>query len=253
MNNRVVQFAFGVLILFLAWAALSSLSVAAPRIAFSLIVGWLGFLARVIPAMQVNWSGIGMAVGCSVLIVVGLHSLAVWIFAHVTRTVKQASASSWRWSWSLSLYLGLWLVFMAIMGAVGVVHQVGWLVRSKEPLMVQTTWRGIERIDLPRFAMELQTAAVIHGWKADSLRKDFAAISTYTRRPVLEDYHMVPLVGERGEVTAAVVFPRDAEALATTGFVVVTPDKDTDFYPAEALRSFLANKGTSLDSLRKTR
>lgn len=193
-----------------------------------------------------------MAVACSALIVVGLHSLAVWIFGHVTRTLRQTSASNWRWSWSVSLYLGLWLVFMAIMGAVGVAHQVGWLVRSREPLLVQTTWRGIERVDLPRFASELQTAAVIHGWKADALRRDFAAYSTYTRRPVLEDYQMVPLLGERGKVTAAAVLPRDPEALAAYGFVVATPDRDIfEFYPAEALRSFLADKGASLDSQRK--
>ncbi len=254
MKNKAVRIAVWLLILFLAWMALNSWSLAAPRIAFSLIVGWLGFLARVIPAMEVNWSGIGMALVCSVLIVAGLHSLAVWIFGHVTRTLKQTPASNWRWSWSVSLYLGLWLVFMAIMGAVGVAHQVGWLVRAKEPLMVQRKFRGAERIDLQQFALELYTAADANGWKADFIRKDFAALSSrFTRRPALEDYHMLPLGGEQGEVTSVVVFPRDPAAFTATGFVQVSRQSQADFHPALALRSLLMTGRASLPSSLKVR
>lgn len=208
MKNKVVRIAVWLLIFFLAWMALSSWSLAAPRIAFRLVVGWMGFLARVIPAMEVNWSGIGMAVACSVLIVAGLHSLAVWIFGHVTRTLKQMPASNWRWSWSVALYLGLWLVFMAIMGAVGVAHQVGWLVRSKEPLMVQREYRGAARIDLQEFGRDLAEALDSSRWKADSVREAIMNLTSWvTRHAAVEDYHFVPLGSEQGKVTAVAIVP----------------------------------------------
>lgn len=254
MKNKAVRIVVWLFIAFLAWMALNSWSLAAPRIAFRLIVGWASFLVRVGSAMTMSWSGIGMALACSLLIVAGMHSLSKWLYAHAAGRFGSTLPVGWRWSWTFSLYLGIWLIFMAIMGAVGVAHQVGWLVRSKEPLMVQRKFRGAERVDLRQFALELHTAGEAHGWKADSMRKGFATLSSeFTRRPAIEDYHMLLFGGEQGGVTSVVVFPRDPTAFTTVGFVRVSRHSDIDFHPAEALRQFLANSVAAMDSTENSR
>lgn len=244
MKNTVVRVTLGVLIFFLCWMALASWSLAAPRIAFSLLIGWVAFLFRVVSAMTVSWSGIGMVVVCSLLIVAGMHSLSTWLYAHAAGRAGKALPEQWRWSWTISLYLGVWLIFMAIMGAVGVAHQVGWLMRSKEPLMLQQSYRGSTLYDLQNLGRELTFAA--GSWKADTIRYAILGLTSRNKRnPAVEDYHFVPLEGERGEVSAVAIFPRDPVLLANVGFVLVRRDQGVDPYHAEALRPLLLSRGIS--------
>lgn len=244
MKNTVVRITLGVMIFFLCWMALNSWSLAAPRIALSLIIGWLAFVFRVFSAMTVSWSGIGMVVACSLLIVAGMHSLSTWLYAHAAGRTGNALPAKWRWSWTISLYLGVWLIFMAIMGAVGVAHQVGWLMRSQKPLMVQRQFRGMSLNDMQNLGNELHFAT--DTWKADSIRNATLSLSSrYKRNPALEDYHFVPLEGERGDVSAVAIFPRDPVLFANVGFVLVRRGQGVDLHNAEALRPLLLSRRIS--------
>src|SRR4026207_2210934 len=133
MKLSPVRIALGVLfgVLFLGLILPELLS--AGSLFVSVFFGWFSFLQRVWPNVTVNWNGIGMVLLCSVLIIAGLHSLSGWLFTSVTTKANTCPGLRWRWSWTLALYAGVWMLFAAIMGAVGVAHQVGWLFRFGEP------------------------------------------------------------------------------------------------------------------------
>jgi hypothetical protein len=96
------------------------------EMALALFFGWIGFLARVLPELSVNWSVAAIA-----LTAVGLFSLGVhW----VGRTSYRNPAIGWRWRWSLSVVLLVFVLFAAGIGLVGIVHQTGWLLAATEPL-----------------------------------------------------------------------------------------------------------------------
>ena len=242
MKNIVVRIAVWLLILFLAWMALVSWSYTAPRIVPSLVIGWWGFLERVLPAMAVSWSGIGMAVGCSLLIIVGMHSLSGWLFAHASRILKEDSQRTWRWTWTIALYLGVWLVFFAIMGAVGVIHQVGWLVRSKEPLMVSQEFRGSLFEQLKRHENELLVAADESNWNLEESRRAFLQMTEWRagRPGTVEDFHIVLLPGTNAQMVAGIIFHRDSGTRNRVGFVLVTPPAESEFLAIAKLPAVLA-------------
>ncbi len=242
MKNIVVRIAVWLLILFLAWMALASLSFASIRIVAKLVTGWWGFLERVLPAMTVSWSGIGMAVGCSLLIIVGMHSLSGWLFAHASRILKEDSQRTWRWTWTIALYLGVWLVFFAIMGAVGVIHQVGWLVRSKEPVMVRQEFWGFLRGQLHNCGHDLLAAADDTNWNLEDARRAFLQIAEWraSRPGTVEDFHIVLFPGTNAQMVAGIIFHRDLAARARTGFVLVTPTTESEFLPFAELPAVLA-------------
>ena len=120
---------------------------------FILFTGWFSFLARVLPQVTMNWSGIGMAVVCSALVIGWMHWLCQWFYAHWVRHGSPDGDVRWRWTWTASLYGGVWLLFLAAIGVTGVVHQVGWLAATKEPLYVRSMQRWIRVGDLKATAM----------------------------------------------------------------------------------------------------
>ena len=61
----------------------------------ALIFGWINFLKRTVPEISWNWDLIGMALFCSVLIVVLGHRFTSW----VTSTITSKRELGWRWPW----------------------------------------------------------------------------------------------------------------------------------------------------------
>jgi prepilin-type N-terminal cleavage/methylation domain-containing protein len=100
---------------------------------FALLAGWVTFPIRVVPQIRADLWSVGTFVVCLVGLVVGSQLF----LGRLSREVQQArgvgSVRPWPLSWTLTLVALVVMMFVAGVSAVGVGHQVGWLVSSPEP------------------------------------------------------------------------------------------------------------------------
>ena len=219
------------------------LPVVSPRI--SLVVwhlpqGWIGFLKRVVPHLKVNWSGLGMGMVCSVLIVAGIHYMMSWLYGFHSSGAAKNWSNLWRPSWSCAFYGALWLLFLAAMGITGVAHQVGWLMTSKVPLRVVREFRGDYIRHLKYVATEIAMVGEDNGWALEETRKAFYRTrSLYPvgglRPNAIEDLHVLFLDGQKGKSAAAVACYRDPVKREKSGFVLV-PLNNREAYELKELK-----------------
>ena len=111
------------------------------EIATDLSFGWIAFLARVVPQLDVRWDGVAvLGIGLVGLAVVG-HYLLCWLSRELGKGTEQLRRP-WRIRWTLALVGLVILMFTAGISMIGVTHQTVWLIRSDEPLFGQ---------EVPRF------------------------------------------------------------------------------------------------------
>jgi hypothetical protein len=96
----------------------------------TLASGWVFFLARVVPQLTVNVSGVLTAAVCLAALTWGLHAFLRWLH----NQTRPAAAQRWRVRWTMAILGVIVLMFVAGIAATGMVHQIGWLSTSPEPL-----------------------------------------------------------------------------------------------------------------------
>ncbi|MBA4106434.1 MAG: hypothetical protein C0485_11805 [Pirellula sp.] len=102
----------------------------------ALLFGWLSFFARVIPQVRVYWPSVILGLTAFVMFTVGLH----WFLTHLlspstARSNSEPASQRWRFRWTAAAVSMVIVAFAAGISLVGVVHQVGWLANSQEPLL----------------------------------------------------------------------------------------------------------------------
>lgn len=104
------------------------------QIPYFLSCGWLHYLARVLPMVQVNWGMIFSGVTAFALAVIVSHLVLRW-FWHQKR-----AGQKWRLKWTTSICLLVPVLFGISIAVGGIVHQTAWLMR--EPNWVEDVNRG---------------------------------------------------------------------------------------------------------------
>jgi lipid-A-disaccharide synthase-like uncharacterized protein len=211
-------------------------------LAFTLLGGWMKFLLRVLPQVTISWSGIGMVVVCSALVLAAMHWLCQWLYAHWVRHDSATADVRWRWSWTASLYGGVWLLFLAAMGVTGVVHQAGWLAATKEPFYVEREWRASWRMYLYNYSRSMHSSGRSEDWSPAETRREFEALYPAHGRPPppLETLHVIYFEGSSNKLAAAILFYRDPKKRDMTGFMLVTPEKGEEEFKMDQLPTVLA-------------
>jgi lipid-A-disaccharide synthase-like uncharacterized protein len=207
-----------------------------------LLFGWISFLARVVPQVTMNWSGIGMVVVCSGLIVAAMHWLCQWLYAHWVRQGSANAPARWRWTWTTSLYGGLWLLFLAAMGVTGVVHQVGWLAASKEPLYVMRNQHLYWGAYLRSAHLNLCMAGNDADWMPDETRRAFESVPHDSKRTPYapDDLHTIYIEGPSNKLAAVILFYRDPKKQEKAGFMLTTPNNQREEFRMDQLQTVLA-------------
>jgi hypothetical protein len=100
-----------------------------------LLFGWAIFLWRVLPRVSVDRPSVAVGVMALLLFTGGIH-LAGGAWAR--RASLQLGERTWPGRWSLTVTAGVVLLFTAGICLVAIVHQVVWLLGSREPRYVQT-------------------------------------------------------------------------------------------------------------------
>jgi hypothetical protein len=119
--------------------ALSCVGLAFPiETAFWILVGWAPFLDRTLPRVTVDWMGVATAAVAFIVFAAGMHSLCGWLWrqSHAAGGGDNLTANAkpaWRRKWTAAIVLVVILMFSAGIGAVGIAHQVGWLLTAREP------------------------------------------------------------------------------------------------------------------------
>lgn len=160
---------------------------------FGIPFGWISFLQRVVPSVQVSREGVLTAVLCLLVLVPGLQVFLRWASGATAGTGRR-----WKWRWTVVLLALVVLTFTAGTAAVGVTHQTGWLINSPDPLVFTISdnrnilsYSNLRQIDLalqihnseqhhfPAGGTFDERGRALHGWQT--------AILPYLEQQVLYD------------------------------------------------------------------
>jgi len=111
-----------------------------------LAFGWIGFLWRVVPQVQMRWDNAASAALCVMALVIGSHLFLRWLYNQTSGDGTSPDARRWPWRWTLSGAGLVLLMFSAGIGAIGVVHQTAWLATSPVPLIDEQGRETVNRI-----------------------------------------------------------------------------------------------------------
>jgi prepilin-type processing-associated H-X9-DG protein len=132
-----------------------------------LAFGWIGFLRRVVPQIQVRWDMAASCAVCVFVLVIGSHLFLRWLYRQTAAEGVSADGRRWRWRWTLAGAGLVFLMFSAGIGATGVVHQTAWLATSPVPLVHERTREEASRVkcasNLRQIGQALQLYASDHG------------------------------------------------------------------------------------------
>lgn len=124
------------LLLYLCCGLLAAPMVFFPvELGLTLLFGWIGFLAKVLPSITLDWPGIISGILCLVVLAAGMHWICSWLFRKATTAEASVSAAARTWPLrsTIAILAAFVLMFIAGLAAVGVARQTGKIVTSPEP------------------------------------------------------------------------------------------------------------------------
>ncbi|MEW4570091.1 DUF1559 domain-containing protein [Tautonia sp. JC769] len=130
--KRWIAWGVALILLFLA-LALMGLVVPLDAV-IALTMGWVFFLNRVVPEVTIARDGVITGLLCLIGFVVGAHALLAW-FARQRGAGDTGESRPWPVRWTAAMTGTLLVMFVAGIAATGIVHQVGWLLTSREPVV----------------------------------------------------------------------------------------------------------------------
>ncbi len=112
----------------------------------ALVAGWGFYLVRVLPQIQLNWSGVATAIICLVGFAFGLHAFLDWFCRQwgSRPEMKPAGPNAdfdsmlprrWQRRWTASIVVLVLVSFATGMAATGIAHQTGWLITETHPFL----------------------------------------------------------------------------------------------------------------------
>ncbi|MCA9034679.1 MAG: DUF1559 domain-containing protein [Planctomycetaceae bacterium] len=104
------------------------------EIPLRIVFGWIDFVYRTLPNIELNWASAGLAAISLVALLVGVQRLGVRWMRYRSRQ-RGMNDGPWRFRWTGSLVAGLLLAFTAGISVLGAVHQLVWIVTREEPFV----------------------------------------------------------------------------------------------------------------------
>jgi hypothetical protein len=102
----------------------------------NLAFGWIVYLYRTLPQVRINVPGILTATVCLSALAIGLQWFLHWLTGQMPNKAVKSDPNTSTWpARRTGVVLGLiLLMFVAGISAVGISHQIGWLLTSPEPI-----------------------------------------------------------------------------------------------------------------------
>jgi hypothetical protein len=103
-----------------------------------LLIGWVSFIGKVVPRIEVNWSGVALLVLCLALTAGVGHSFCRWLWRGT------GHEQPWKPRWTFSGIGVVVLMFSGGMAFTGIAHQTAWLMNGP-PLYESSSRAAMER------------------------------------------------------------------------------------------------------------
>lgn len=210
------------------------------QVLFTLALGWMAFLFRVLPEVTFNWSAIAQTVAVGAVLGVGAHASARWLW----RQVRPEDASPWPARWTASLLALLVLLFGATMATVGVGHHVGWLAAYEGEWTASWRFQSRGRV-LSQGETVCQEAARVLERDPSGASLSRALLESPHTRGNAELMHTVLVRGADGQ-QVLLLFARDPLLREEDGVVRCWPERRREqWLPASALSKLLAGEAVA--------
>jgi hypothetical protein len=190
------------------------------EIPFVILFGWIPATKRLADNLPFSAGELGLFLGGSVLLILGLH----WFLRQ---------RKPWRFRWTVALSGGGALVLLALMSLVGVTHQLGWILISKEPVFARRGKWVRDQVDLMNTASEIANITRSNPEKASqAVLYDRRLPEMRDHTPAWEKYNVLFVEPTNGYF--AVVWLRDPSLHRRIGAACVSSNgielkKDTGF------------------------
>lgn len=206
----------------------------------TLIFGWIEFCSRTLPAIDWNWPMIALSVFCLAGIGFGLDRFLKWVSSFVAE--KRGKSFVWPTRWTWSALVAVSIFFAVGMSVGGVLHQVGWMAGSEEPMVVVRS--GTSKIaEMKQIDGAFQQALLEAKEDYEHARKlMWDPEVRYLRDPesFRKKYRVFAVVGTDGKVTGNFIFPiSQQEFQQAGGLAYIEGETDGGFLPMEKVKSLL--------------
>jgi len=204
----------------------------------ALLAGWFKFFERTLAAIEWNWPMMVLWGLCFLAVGVGLDRFLKWFSSFVADKRGQSFIWPTRWTWSALAAVG---IFFAVgMSVGGVLHQVGWLAGSEEPMVVVRSGRA-KIAEMKQIDGALQQALLE---SKDDCEKARQTVWSYLKYPetLQKQYRLFVLVDTNGKATGNIIFPLNQQDFQQSGgLVYIEGDEYDGFVPMEKVKSLLHN------------
>ena len=113
------------------------------KIPLTLAIGWVKSTGRFVSVVQLSSPTVGWSIIALGVLLAGTHAFCAWV-----RQSRTGPVGVWHWRWTCGVYAALALVLFASAALVGIAHQTGWMITSKEPFFNRRHEWMIERARL---------------------------------------------------------------------------------------------------------
>ena len=123
------------------------------QVPFYTIAGWIYFVQRVFPQVQVNQELLLFFVFGFMVLLFGVHRFMSFVYANYgAETNKGQAGRTWHFRWTAAGLLLFLAMFASGIAFVGAVHQTAWLATSAEPIA------QVDRVTFERIQAQLENA-----------------------------------------------------------------------------------------------
>lgn len=167
------------------------------ELARALLLGWVLFLWRVVPRIEMNWGSVVLGLVAAALFAAGFHWMVVSWYGQESAE-QTTSGRPWKLRWSLLTVAAIFLLFAIGISLVGIVHQTSWLLTSPEPMFGSALkTHGSGRNNLVMMGLEIRNHQAIYGGLPSrwAFRPNGAPLHSWETRilPFLFDIHEIDL------------------------------------------------------------
>lgn len=235
MNRRLLRLSCSIAVAILAHAFLTLRGVGVVH--RTLLDGWWFSGWRLIDAWRPGASGSGYFFLGLAVTVAGTHRFLSWVCS-AREGAEGSPPVRWRWKWTLCGFGMLACILAAICSLVLTTHQVYWISKSTDPILVDPFK---ERLKLAQLS-ELQQQAEELQWNTAKLRELFGKDALGdSGGSALEAVQPVWIENRDGSLRAVILVPRHPLIRANAPLIVLQPGTKSTAHRLKDLPRVLAS------------